>query len=228
MKTSKTILIVLLILAAMFPGIGMLTIYLGTQGIDVSHHNIVSWETVARETDVKFAFIKITEGATFVDPAGKGNISSAEKAGIKTGAYHFFSTQSNPTSQFLNFKRNFVEQSSLVPMVDVEVLDGISLSQLNDNVKEFCLMVEEEYGVKPVIYTSAGLYHIIFGVHDAKFWKDYTFFFWQPVPIHPMFSTGRPRCIWQYSTSKARIAGTSIIDRDVLSFMSVEDLLRNP
>lgn len=199
----------------------------GTRGIDVSHHNRVDWKTVSKETDMKFAFVKITEGSTFVDPDGKRNIINAEASGIPVGTYHYFTTQTSSKGQFRNFKSHFIDQSELVPMVDVEETDQISRQELNEAVKEFSLLIEGEYGVKPVIYTKPGIYLSVFARYDYSFWKDYTFYFWQPIPIHPLFSTGRGKCIWQYSTNRARIAGTSIIDKDVLSFIDLSEIRRN-
>lgn len=199
----------------------------GTRGIDVSHHNRVDWKTVSKETEMEFAFIKITEGSTFVDPDGKRNIIKAEASGIPVGAYHYFTTQTSSKGQFRNFKSHYVEQSELVPMVDVEETDRIPRQELNEAVKEFSQLIESEYGVKPVIYTKPGIYLSVFARYDYSFWKDYTFYFWQPIPIHPLFSTGRGKCIWQYSTNRARISGTSIIDKDVLSFIDLSEIRRD-
>lgn len=225
MKIIRIILIFLVILLITIPVISQMIIHNGIQGIDVSHHNTVRWDKVDT-SKVKFAYIKITEGATFVDWEGKTNVQKAEKAGVMTGVYHYFSTGSSATKQFQNFRTYFVNESSLVPMVDVEDKDNISKADLNNKIKEFCLLIEEEYGVKPVIYTRPDLYYSVFVMNDFLFWSKYTFFFWQPIPIHPVFSTFRPRCIWQYSTNKDVLPGTSIIDRDVLSGIELSDLLR--
>lgn len=225
----KTILFITVSLLSIISIIGLSSYAVvshGVHGIDVSHHNTASWNTIASETDTKFAFIKITEGSTFVDRTGKKHIREAEASGIKTGAYHYLSTQSSAQKQFLNFKKNFVEETSLAPMVDVEDINDISMRGLNEKVKAFCLLVEEEYNVKPIIYTRPDLYYSVFVRYDFFFWRKYTFFFWQPIPIHPVFSTGRAKCIWQYSTNRDRIAGTSIIDKDVLSLIDLSHLVR--
>lgn len=227
MKIMKSILISIAIIALVVFSVSRYFITRGVQGIDVSHHNSVNWETLSSNTDIQFAFIKITEGSTFVDHAGKRYIAKAESKGIKTGAYHYLSTQSSAERQFQNFKKNFVPCSSLVPMVDVEDINDITMKDLNEKVKDFCLLVEKEFGVKPVIYTRPDLYYSVFVRYGFSFWNEYTFFFWQPIPIHPVFSTGRLRCLWQYSTNRDRIAGTSIIDKDVLSLIDLSELLRD-
>lgn len=225
MNTIKISLFVIALLAfaALF---SHTTIKNGVQGIDISHHNTARWSVVASKSETKFAFIKITEGSTFVDRTGRRHIKEAEASGIKTGAYHYFSTRSSAERQFKNFRNNFVDETSLAPMVDVEDHDGISAKALNAMIKEFCELTEKEYGVKPIIYTRPDLYYSVFAKHDFFFWRKYIFFFWQPIPIHPVFSTGRLKCIWQYSTNKDRINGTSIVDRDVLSFIKLSDISR--
>lgn len=224
MKALKIILIVFLLLSIVAI-ISTCTITRGVHGIDISHHNTAKWNVVAEQTETKFAFVKITEGSTFVDKAGKRHIREAEASGIKTGAYHYLSTRSSAKKQFENFKNNFVSTTSLVPMVDVEDHD-IPSGDLNLMVREFCELIENEYGVKPVVYTRPDLYYSVFVKHDFIYWQRYTFFFWQPIPIHPVFSTGRLRCIWQYSTNRDKINGTSIVDMDVLSMIKLSDLTR--
>jgi lysozyme len=225
MKTLKIMLSVIILLAlVLYCSIHI--IEHGVHGIDISHHNTVNWNVVAEQTETKFAFVKITEGSTFVDKAGKKHIREAEASGIKTGAYHYFSTRSSAKKQFENFKNNFVNSTSLVPMVDVEDHDNVSAKELNMMVREFCELIEAEYGVKPIVYTRPDLYHSVFVKNGFRFWRKYTFFFWQPIPVHPVFSTGRIRCIWQYSTNREKISGTSIIDRDVLSSINLSNLIR--
>lgn len=227
MKIMKSILISIAIIALVVFSVSRYFITRGVQGIDVSHHNTVNWETVSSSTDIQFTFIKITEGSTFVDRRGENNITKAEEVGVKTGAYHYFSTQSSAQKQFQNFRSHFVEASSLVPMVDVEDKNDITMRDLNEKIKEFCLLIEEEYGCKPVIYTRPDLYWSVFMRYGFRFWSKYTFFFWQPIPIHPVFSTGRLRCLWQYSTNRDRVVGTMIIDKDVLSLIDLSELLRD-
>lgn len=57
--------------------------------IDVSHNNgAIDWPTVAG-TGVAFAFIKATQGMSFVDPAFEHNRIGALNAGIGAIPYHF-------------------------------------------------------------------------------------------------------------------------------------------
>src|SRR5687768_3711582 len=61
-----------------------------TQGIDVSHHQgVIEWSLLSGQ-GVDFAYIKASEGGDFVDPAFARNWDGAGRAGIRRGAYHFF------------------------------------------------------------------------------------------------------------------------------------------
>jgi lysozyme len=59
------------------------------KGIDVSHwQGDIDWKKVA-DDGVEFAFIKATEGTSFIDDKFLANVNGANAVGIKTGAYHF-------------------------------------------------------------------------------------------------------------------------------------------
>lgn len=57
--------------------------------IDVSHHNgAIDWPSVA-EAGIALAFIKATQGASFLDPRFGVNMAGARAAGIIAVPYHF-------------------------------------------------------------------------------------------------------------------------------------------
>jgi lysozyme len=59
------------------------------QGIDISHYQMeIDWPAVAA-SGIQFAFIKATEGTSYVDPMFATNAAAARAAGILIGAYHF-------------------------------------------------------------------------------------------------------------------------------------------
>ena len=61
-----------------------------TYGVDVSaHQGTIDWPAVAGD-GVSAAYLKATEGATFRDPAFARNWQQARAAGLRVGAYHFF------------------------------------------------------------------------------------------------------------------------------------------
>jgi len=64
-------------------------------GVDVSHHqDKINWDALANPTyeddpKPKFAFIKVTQGNSYIDKMAKTNAISAQNAGLKIGYYHY-------------------------------------------------------------------------------------------------------------------------------------------
>ena len=73
------------------------------RGIDVSSHNGDIDFCKVRTDGYEFAFIKASEGSDFKDKNFKTNYAKAKKAGIKTGAYHFFRFDKDGVDQAINF-----------------------------------------------------------------------------------------------------------------------------
>lgn len=91
------------------------------RGIDVSaYQGNISW-SVLSEQGIKFAFIKATEGSSFVDEKFNINYEKANKTNLKIGAYHFFSYDSEGSAQADNFIKNVPKtEDMLPPVVDIE------------------------------------------------------------------------------------------------------------
>lgn len=91
------------------------------RGIDVSSHNGVIDFRKVRAEGYEFVFIKASEGSDFKDKNFKTNYAKARKAGIKTGAYHFFRFDRDGVDQAINFlKAVGNRQLDLGLAVDVE------------------------------------------------------------------------------------------------------------
>lgn len=90
-------------------------------GIDISAHNgTVNFEQVAADS-IDFVMIKATEGATFKDRAFADNYRRARKAGLKTGAYHFFRFDTPGHMQALNLLHSVRGRRLDMPLaIDVE------------------------------------------------------------------------------------------------------------
>ena len=72
-------------------------------GVDVSHHQgRIDWAMVAREPGQRFAYLKATQGRAHVDPEFARNWRGARAAGLKVGAYHYFSFCSGAAAQARN------------------------------------------------------------------------------------------------------------------------------
>ncbi|HEX9736836.1 MAG TPA: GH25 family lysozyme [Thermoanaerobaculia bacterium] len=126
-----------------------------TRGIDVSvHSGAVDWTRVAGQ-GVHFAFVKATEGVDLADGAFQDHWPAVKEAGLIRGAYHFYVTEDDPQEQARFFIANVVlEPGDLAPVVDVEVLGHGTQPGLADRLRTFIGIVEEHYGVRPIIYTS--------------------------------------------------------------------------
>jgi len=91
------------------------------RGVDVSaHQGRIDWPTVA-QSGIDFAYIKATEGGDWVDDHFQGNWRGAGAAGIRRGAYHFFTLRRPGADQAENFlKVAPPDAQSLPPVVDLE------------------------------------------------------------------------------------------------------------
>lgn len=133
-------------------------------GIDVSHYQgDIDWEKI-KEQGIDFAFIKATEGSSYVDQCFDGNWNEAGRTSIMLGAYHFFSFDSDGKEQAEHFIDTVGELSGkLAPVIDVEYYGDKEKDPPNKEVVQAQLAVmldllEEHYHVKPIIYTTYKAY----------------------------------------------------------------------
>jgi lysozyme len=186
---------------AHYPGFGiLLPTGFDIHGIDVSHHqSMIQWEAVRKmeEKSVKlgFVFIKATEGYTRKDRQFSRNWRKAREVGIARGAYHFFLPNKNGYIQAENFIGSVrLEKGDLPPVLDVEETYGVKHTDLRKRVREWLEKVENHYGVKPIIYTSADFYTKILGSEFDEY----------PLWVAHYLQRNKPRidrpwAFWQYS-----------------------------
>lgn len=91
------------------------------QGIDVSHHQgTIQWPAVRAE-GVDFAYIKASEGGDLRDPQFAANWTGSGEAGIRRGAYHFYTLCRLASDQAANFMAVVPrERNALPPVIDLE------------------------------------------------------------------------------------------------------------
>lgn len=91
------------------------------RGVDVSaHQGRIDWPAVAA-AGIDFAYIKATEGGDWVDDHFQENWKGAGAAGLRRGAYHFFTLRRPGADQAENFlKVAPPDAHSLPPVVDLE------------------------------------------------------------------------------------------------------------
>ena len=137
-------------------------------GIDVSAWNgsKIDWKEVAK-TNVKFCWIKVTEGQTHVNRGHEAKFEGARDAGLVVGGYHFgrpdhnrydnpFTDAEKEAEHFLKHikKVGVLNPGDLLPVLDVEA--GMKTDdQYNvDWTLRWLDVVEQELGVKSVIYSA--------------------------------------------------------------------------
>ncbi len=193
-----------------------------TVGVDVSSYQEDIDMGVLKEQDIRFVYIKATEGSGSQDPRFAENWKNAEKAGLLSGAYHFFSFDSAGRTQAENFIRTAGPdmKGRLLPAVDVEYYGDKEQNppEKEDVVRElkvYLETLEKEYGVKPLIYTGADIYEkYLKGEFDGyKKWMSSLF-----TPLRWNYKD--EWVIWQY-LNRGELEGYSggerYIDLNVLS-----------
>ena len=174
-------------------------------GIDVSHHNgTIDWPTVATNKNIKFVYLKATEGRTHRDRHFKRNAKEARRAGLDVGAYHFLTNKSAVKTQFEHFRKTTADCGmTLIPMLDVEELGmrGSSMTEVSQMVSEFCQLCEKHYGRKPVIYGPGHYFRNGLAQNFANY------YIWGSSYIgKPNIGSATKLNIWQF-TEKGRVEG---------------------
>lgn len=91
------------------------------RGVDISHYQGTVDMREIEHQDMKFIFIKATEGSHNVDEKFYENWGNASKTKLFTGAYHFFSFDSPGKKQAENYIATVGNLAGkLIPVVDVE------------------------------------------------------------------------------------------------------------
>ncbi len=135
-------------------------------GIDAARFQTsVDWKK-AKRAGVQFAFVKATEGGDLLDPKFGAHWNGAQRAGIATGAYHFYYFCTKPRVQARWFIRNVPKKrGALPPVLDMEWNPFSPTCKLRPPAAEvrrqmtiWLNMVERHYGQRPIIYTTPGFY----------------------------------------------------------------------
>ncbi len=92
--------------------------------IDVSNHQgTIDWAAV-RADGIDVAYLKATEGRGYLDSSFAANWSGTAAAGVRRGAYHFFTLCASGADQAANFLRVAPPApDALPPALDLELLD---------------------------------------------------------------------------------------------------------
>ena len=177
------------------------------RGVDVSHYQgEIDWEVLS-DQDIHFAFIKATEGSSFVDDKFEYNFTEAQKTELKVGAYHFFSFDSGAETQAANFISTVKPfKGMLPPVIDFEFYRDIEnnppeSSVVCQSLQTMLDILEAYYGLKPIIYATEESYELYLadGFDDYDIWI-------RNVISRPKLSDKREWTFWQY-TNRGKLKG---------------------
>lgn len=170
------------------------------EGIDVSHYQgRIDWNQVAGGARISYAYMKATEGATYVDDTYRYNLSEAKRVGLSVGSYHFYRPNVSPQVQFQNIKNNILaEEQDLVPIIDIEHRGNVSETKFIADLAELIRLVEAHYGKKPLLYSYQNFYNR----HLAGKFKGYHWMIAKyDQSSQPRLNDGKDYIMWQYSST---------------------------
>lgn len=172
-------------------------------GIDVSRwQGDIDWNK-ARRAGVTFAFMKATEGGDVADPKFIEHRNAAQRAGVATGAYHFYYFCRPADEQARWFIKHVPRDADALPHVlDMEWNHHSRTCTLRPSPEKvrreahrFLDMLEAHCGQRPIVYTTPDFYK------DTGIWRLGRTDFWlRSVAGHPdEVYPGSDWTFWQYS-----------------------------
>lgn len=177
------------------------------RGVDVSsYQGEIDWDTLASQ-NISFAFIKATEGSSYVDPYFAENYQQAQQTGLRIGAYHFFSYDSSGETQADHFIATVSPvETMLPPVIDLEFYgdkeaNPPSSETVRPQLDILLERLEEHYGRKPILYATEKSY----ALYLAGAYSEYDIWI-RNVVTNPSLSDGRDWTFWQY-TNRAKLEG---------------------
>jgi GH25 family lysozyme M1 (1,4-beta-N-acetylmuramidase) len=205
------------------------------EGIDVSHwQNTIDWAKVAA-AGKKFAFIKATESTDFIDNLYSTNRAKAKASGIKVGAYHFAQPGTN-SNDAVNEANWFIKNAGpvsgeLLPVLDLEVTNGLTDAQLEAWTQAFLDRVYALTGVRGAIYVSPSFWSNNVGNSTkiaAAGYKVLWIAHWttSSTPIVPANNwNGNGWTFWQYTSSGTVNGISSRVDLNRYRFADLGKVL---
>jgi GH25 family lysozyme M1 (1,4-beta-N-acetylmuramidase) len=183
-------------------------------GIDVSaYQRSINWTPVV-QAGARFAYVKATEGMSYVDSYFAGNYQGAKQAGLYAGAYHFaLPDRGTGTAQadfFLDHSRWWQDGHTLPPVLDIEwpwqgsgspsPCYGLSPAQMVAWLHDFVDEVQRRTGRPGMIYTNTNWWKPCTG-NDPGFANNPLFISGYTASPPPL-PAGWPRfTMWQYADS---------------------------
>lgn len=169
------------------------------QGIDVSHHQkSIDWLKLQNK-NIRFVFIKATEGSDFKDRLFLRNWQQAKHAGFAVGAYHFFTLCKSGMAQAKNFIDTVPnEANTMPPVVDLEFGGNChvlpSRKDFLKELNEFISEIERVYCRSPILYITYEFYDLYLKgyLEEYKIWI-------RDIYRYPQIQNRKRWSFWQYS-----------------------------
>jgi lysozyme len=167
------------------------------QGIDVSRHQgAIDWDMVAT-AGVDFAYIKATEGGDYTDRMFSQNWQQSAGAGIRHGAYHFFTLCRSGREQAAHVIATIPKEATALPLaVDLEFGGNCAArpthAVLHKELADF-LTLTEQYYQRPVILYLVKDFDDYYAIS-----KSFPRALWYRSLYRAPGKLPQPLAIWQY------------------------------
>ncbi|MBS1120418.1 MAG: Lyzozyme (1,4-beta-N-acetylmuramidase) [Deltaproteobacteria bacterium] len=138
------------------------------KGIDVSkYQGTIDWAAVKND-GVEFAFVRVSDGLTFIDAKFDANWTGSRAQGVLHGAYQFFRPEQDPIAQadLLLSRMGPLQVDDLPPVIDVEADGGLPPDQVAASVRIWVEHVTAAIGRAPIIYTGFYFWRSHVGTED--------------------------------------------------------------
>lgn len=179
----------------------------GILGIDISEYqgkiDFSGLQLQLENQRIEFIVIRASMGDDGIDSQFKRNWEATRTLPVVRGAYHYYRPNENSTKQAENFiKAAKLQPGNMIPVLDIEKHSTIQpREKLREGLKNWLRIIEEHYGVKPMIYTGDRFFWDV--LHDEGF-DDY------PIWVANYNLIVEPETedwlIWQFS-EKGRLPG---------------------
>jgi lysozyme len=176
-------------------------------GIDVSEYQSdINWEKLCEEDRPDFIIIRATAGKDRLDKNFIKNWKSAKDNTVIRGAYHYYRPDEKSSEQAEFFIKNvIIETGDLPPILDIEKYSRVqSLTSLKTGLLNWLTIVEEHYGITPILYTYNKFYTSAIA-DDSRFSKYPVWIAWYNTKGNPS-DIVKDWVFWQF-TDKGSIKG---------------------
>lgn len=196
-----------------------------TPGIDVSNHQgAINWTSV-RNAGIQFAFIKASEGTTYLDPRFDTNYVASYNAGVIRGAYHFALPDRSTGAVQANFLASnggawSADSRTLPAALDLEgnpygaACYGKTQAAMRTWVSDFLNTYRSRTGRHAVIYTTTSWWTSCTGNWSGP-WANSPLWIARWASAPGTLPAGAPFwTFWQYTSSGSVTGISGNVDRN--------------